>query len=243
MSLYLNLGCGRVVFPLDEACPPEYMHHLQPLDPACFGPGWVNVDKYAMPGIQEQIDLFRFPWVKSSDGRTWDDNSVDMIWAAHIVEHVPHHCRPAAGLPPEFAEAYTRLTDEMDGFFLFFAEAWRILKPGGLIHVRAPFGICIASLSDPTHTRYLTPGTFGYLGGQDDVAAAPFDYHLPMRFQFVSTPIYRWRGKWGARAEASQLTYDDLMEILWDEPGAVDEFRLTLQALKPEAEPMSPSGD
>ncbi len=225
----LNLGCGRVIFPLSRDAIP-YGDHLQPLEDACFEPGWTNVDRHALAGVDEVIDLFTFPWVRSSNGSPFNDDSVDLIWAAHIVEHIPHAVRPARMIPLGWRRQYDEWCEQMDGFFVFFAEAYRILKPGGLIVIRAPFAACYAALSDPTHTRYLTPGSFSYLQpqGQD----APFDYQLPMHFALLdeSSVTYRLRGRW--HAERNNLTNAGLMEALQTYNGVADEFRLTLRAVK-----------
>jgi len=46
--------------------------------------GVVNVDIIASPGIDEIVDLNKFPW-------KWKDNSVDGIHASHILEHFLDH--------------------------------------------------------------------------------------------------------------------------------------------------------
>lgn len=229
MSLYLNLGAGRVAFPLIEGQEP-YGQHLKPLPPEVYLPGWVNVDKFNNPGIQAVVDLFRFPWV-TLDGDTFAESNADAIYAGHIIEHVPHQCRLFSGaLSPDVRSRYENMVDNYDGFFLFMYECWRILKPGGLIYVRAPFAYSTPALADPTHTRYLVPGSFGYLSGQDDATAAPFDYHLPMRFELVESPLMRYTAMF--TAQMGQMTEQQINEIPYQITNAVDEFRITLRAIK-----------
>lgn len=231
MTLKLNLGCGRLTFPLarDQEFTPEIKHHLREVPDAVYEPGWVNVDKYAVPGVDETIDLFRFPWVRSSNGSPWNDNSVDEIWAAHIIEHVPHQVTVAVGLPPALAHQYGALCARLDGFFMFFAEAYRILKPNGLIHVRCPFAMSYAALSDPTHTRYITPGTFSYLADEGR-EKAPFDYRLPMDFQMVDNYTLRFTSQW--QGEAHKYTQDGINDLMMTYNNVMDEIEITLRAVK-----------
>lgn len=67
----------------------------------------------------------------------WADRSVAEVWALHIFEHVEH--------PIEF-----------------MAECWRILEPGGLLHIEVPHYLSPNAFTDPTHRRYCTPDTFRY---------------------------------------------------------------------------------
>lgn len=192
--LKLNLGAGRHSFPLTRGQEP-HPEHLLPLYDAVYEPGWVNVDKFKFPETQEQVNLFRFPWVRSSNGAPWNDDTFDHIHAGHLVEHVPHQVQVADGLPPQWTRRYGELCANYDGFFVFFAECWRILKPGGTMHIRAPYAFSIPGVADPTHTRLIVPGVFTYLEGQDDPAAAPFDYHLPCRFKIAGVTL-RFREPW-----------------------------------------------
>jgi len=54
----LNLGCGNDI-----------------------KPGWVNVDLYALDGVDKVVDLNETPW-------PWEDNTVSEIHASHVFEHV-----------------------------------------------------------------------------------------------------------------------------------------------------------
>src|SRR5690349_4828657 len=121
----LHLGAGRVIFPANPEQPPA---HLMPLPDSAFEPGWVNVDHIQLPGIQECVDLFKFPWVRSSTGAPWNDDSADEIYCSHLVEHIPHQVGVVPNLPPALAREYREMADSLDGWFMFFFECWRILK-------------------------------------------------------------------------------------------------------------------
>lgn len=220
----LNLGCGVFPFPYTRDNVPNH-DHIMPLPDICFEDGWINIDKHAAPGVQEQINLFRFPWIRSSNGNPFNNNSVDVIYAAHIVEHVPHEVKPSTPLFPEV----TQMCDELDGFFVFMAECYRVLKPNGYLYVRCPYATCYSSLSDPTHTRYITPGTFGYLAPRNDLT--PFDYQVPCHFEEAvelggDTFILR------TVKDVSDYSSAGLERMLKSDYSIADEIRIILRAVK-----------
>ena len=259
MSLKLNLGAGQVILPAqklypdeptatrradgEEKTPPAFTgpegydvapvyRHLRPLPETCFEAGWVNVDRHLHPGIQEQVDLFRFPWVRSSNGSPWNDDTVDEIYCSHIIEHVPHEARLADGLPGATAARYRELVERLDGWFMFFYECWRILKPDGRVHVVAPFGLSQAGVSDPTHTRLIVPGSFSYL--KPDNPEAPFDYGIPFKFEVEGAPLIRFREEWAIRA--GELDPQQALKLSMSYFDVCDEIRITLRAVKQHAD-------
>lgn len=90
--------------------------------------GWVNVDLYQH--ADERFDLATFPYPIT-------ENSVDEIYAAHILEHLPS------------------TVDALE-------EWWRICKNGAKITVRVPHYSHIDAYSNPTHKRYFTSSTLDY---------------------------------------------------------------------------------
>ena len=236
MSLKLNLGAGRVILPAHKLPVGENGHyqveriyqHLMPLPECAFEPGWVNVDKYPNPGISEAVDLFQFPWVRSSNGSPWNDNSADEIYCSHIIEHIPHAAQVSA-VPGSVAQPYRDMAKHLDGWFVFFYECWRILKPDGLLRIVAPFGMSVAGVADPSHTRYIVSGSFAYLSRNTD-AQAPFDYHLPMWFELAEAPLYRFRGEWAKMIEG--MAPEEATHLAYTYFDVCDEIRLTLRAVK-----------
>ncbi|MFH1605299.1 MAG: methyltransferase domain-containing protein [Pseudomonadota bacterium] len=100
--LRLNLGCGRTILP-----------------------GWINVDKTKLPGVDVGFDL--------NDCSAWNrmpfaDDSVESFLLSHTIEHITNT------LP-------------------LMQELHRIAKPGATIQVRVPYGSSDDADEDPTHVR------------------------------------------------------------------------------------------
>ena len=133
--------------------------------------GWINVDSQPLEGVDQVVNLFEFPWPIA-------DNYADYIIASHLIEHIPHEVRQINS----GNILYRHDIHPLDGFFAFFAEAWRVLKPNGVITCIAPYGATDMAFQDPTHTRYIVPETFTYLMPSVD---SPYDYGLPFRYEFA----------------------------------------------------------
>ena len=174
----LNLGAGKKAAPRSE--------------------GWLNLDKFEYPTTDEfeyrKMDLFRYPW-------DLPDNSVDEVFASHIIEHIPHEAKRSSfpghdeGEHIGEAEWYEKYWDvnrkwnkrwdelkDLDGFFAFFAEIWRVCQPDALVNIVCPFGYTRGAFQDPTHTRYIVPPTFYYLTAEEN---GNWDYHLPLKFKII----------------------------------------------------------
>lgn len=159
---------------------------------------WHNVDRNAEPGVDETLDIFRYPF-------PWADNSFDGALCAHICEHIPHEIRINTGInsygerdsefnmsmarmmgssdPAEMAELdrnrkWLSRRDELaslqDGWYAFFAELHRVLTPGSIIHVLSPYAWSQGGVTDPTHTRLLTEQSFTHSMQPDP--NSPFAY-------------------------------------------------------------------
>lgn len=177
MPLRLNLGCGRAQFPTTEDNP--FTHHLNAYLPdSAFDDeaGWLNVDSKPVLGVQAIVNLFAYPWMRSN-GNPFSSDSVDEIWASHIVEHIPHEAclLPGASHFPDLIKSA-----EIDGWYAFFYECWRVLKPGGVLHIVCPTAFSTSGVGDPQHRRLVVPASFSYFKRNPD---APFDYGLPYEFE------------------------------------------------------------
>ena len=125
---------------------------------------WTNVDMRGLPGVDEVFDLFAYPWPLPS-------HTYDVCIAAHIVEHIPHGIIRNGQLE--------RLHG---GWFAWWDELGRVMKPGGVVYVLCPFAWGNAAVMDPTHTRYVIFESFGYLKANPD---APFDYPLVYNWDMI----------------------------------------------------------
>lgn len=232
MKTGLNLGCGRATFPTTPDNP-YTQHLLYAIHNGCpeamdSSVQWTNVDRVNGPNINAVINLWRLPWLKS-DNRPFADNSFDFVWMSHLIEHIPHDMRinPNAHM----LDGYLTKLSQQDGdmWWGWFYEIWRILKPGGQAHIITPYALSLGALGDPTHTRYITPSTFGYFSPNDD---APFDYDLPYRFKQVPSTrgseavnaLYRMTGKSMKLREqiAALRKLKDALETGSAERGAID---------------------
>ena len=83
----------------------------------------------------QQVDVIRD--LEDAD-LPFDDNSVDFVLCSHILEHIRNY------IP-------------------LMKEIHRVLKPGGILHIRVPEFPCAAAIADPTHVRYFCPESFTYL--------------------------------------------------------------------------------
>lgn len=85
-------------------------------------------------------DLLEVPWPIKS-------NSVEQVFCSHFVEHLPHW-RPGW---------------ELDGWWRFFDELWRVMKDGATGEFIHPYAMSARAFWDPTHTRYVHDMTWHYL--------------------------------------------------------------------------------
>jgi hypothetical protein len=104
------------------------------------------------------------------------DNTYDYAIAAHICEHIPHHIVWEG----QFVHHHP---EYQDGWFAWFAELWRILKPGGTAHILVPYAWSNSAISDPTHTRYLTPATFAYFNNAHE--ESNFHYRMKQKWEYI----------------------------------------------------------
>lgn len=92
-------------------------------------PGFRGVDFYTATDVQH--DLFNGDWSFTAD------DSVDVFYSSHFVEHVPDLNR-------------------------FMANAWRKLRDGGFFLITTPYGASDRAWQDPTHVRPIFRQTYWY---------------------------------------------------------------------------------
>ena len=182
---YLNLGCGNI--PLPRARP---AHHALVDEVIYAYPEWTNIDRNAAPGVNMVADIFEYPW-------KLPDNGFDGALLAHIVEHIPHeikllHARTVSNEQDNSEAVWInkqrlRLSKLQNGWFAFWSELYRVLTPGAIAHVVSPYGMTMGGITDPTHTRYITEGTFTHSMAPDP--GAPFNYETGCHFELVANPV------------------------------------------------------
>ena len=142
MGAKLNLGCGKDIRPSAE--------------------GWINMDIAPLPGVDVVHDFMEFPW-------PFADNSIDHVFASHVMEHVPH---------------YVPSHPKKNGFIVVMEELHRVLAPGATVEILSPHPESADRWADPTHTRVVHPRNFAYFD-----PAGTFDYYSKARFKLVKTEI------------------------------------------------------
>lgn len=93
------------------------------------------------------------------------DDSVDLIVAMHVIEHIGQ-------------------TGQTEGWFQFWEEAYRVLRPNGRLSFECPYHSSVWAWADPTHVRAISEYTFLYFN-QDAYrcgGAIP-DYRIRCDFQ------------------------------------------------------------
>jgi len=176
----LNLGCGRIILPCEQPAHHRFLPSEIYTDPAIR---WDNADLHANDGVNLILDAFDYPWKTeqlSANGAysvEWEipDNTYDVVLAAHLIEHIPH----VVTRNGQFAKS-------SGGWWAWWDELGRVLKPDGVAYVLFPYGWSNGGLMDPTHTRYLTLEAFGYFAPNPD---APFDYHLKHLWDVMYGPM------------------------------------------------------
>jgi len=138
--LKLNLGCNR--------------HPIE---------GYVNVDIEKFEGVDQTADLEK-PW-------PWEDESVEEILTADLPEHLrvwyeepdPDLLEKALETDSvQFVVDALRKPKRHYGIIHFMNEAYRVLKPGGLLKLKIPSTESMAWAQDPTHVSYWNENTLLY---------------------------------------------------------------------------------
>jgi SAM-dependent methyltransferase len=128
-------------------------------------PGHVGLDVYLYEGVDLLCNL--------EEGLPFGDNSVDRVYANHVLEHIEH-------LVPLMQEIY------------------RVCRPNAAVEVRVPYYASVGAFKDPTHCRFFAEGTFEYFSPSRWTG---FDYGFGVHFEIVRisytfVPPFRRIGKY-----------------------------------------------
>jgi len=107
----------------------------------------MNIDILDLPGINKVCDV-RY-------GLTFDNNSFDEVYADYVLCQI----------------------GETEHFIKAMNEVWRVLKPGGLFHIKVPDARFPASFQDPMDCRYFVAETFDYFD-KDHYRFQKFHYNF-----------------------------------------------------------------
>lgn len=228
---YLNAGCGRIILPA-----PKPAHHAL-IDDAIYGyPLWLNADRNAEPGVDQTVDLFRYPW-------PWADNSFDGALLTHIVEHIPHEAK-SSFQPDIYKQAPTvqQFLEEIrkekqhedalreryqDGWYAFMSELYRVLTPGSIAHILSPYAWSQGAVTDPTHTRLITEHVWTHSMRPDP--DSPFRYETGgLHFEMVGYPRFNLTEPFGHLRDKPEI----LQHALMTQINVVYEIGVQMRAIK-----------
>jgi SAM-dependent methyltransferase len=108
----------------------------------------------------------------------WEDNSFDFIVACAVLEHLR-----------------LNLVESLN-------ECWRILRPGGHIHMKLPYWQSDAAHQDPTHYWFFTLGSFDQ-----------FDPETKRGRDYAFYTVRKWRIDRPPRLNPEKTSIIVLMEV------------------------------
>jgi predicted SAM-dependent methyltransferase len=114
--------------------------------------GFTGVDIAKCEGVDVVHNLNHYPW-------PFKDGSVSEAYTSHYIEHIPlAYWNPGNKYTPEMASEKS-----VDALCKFFEEVYRILAPGGVLKIIAPYYNHQRCWQDPTHRRAICDSTFFYV--------------------------------------------------------------------------------
>jgi predicted SAM-dependent methyltransferase len=129
-------------------------------------PGWLNVDSGPDPRTPQEIEDSRADYLRADLNQPWPwpDNSVDVIYAHDVFEHLGNIHWGA--VRPDEHPGYPRRREDaqpgdvygafdVPGKIWAFNEAWRVLRPGGMLDMTVP-----CAYFEHKGQRFLNPGAF-----------------------------------------------------------------------------------
>jgi SAM-dependent methyltransferase len=168
----------------------DILNGSRTLDVGCGSkklPGATGIDMLALPGVDIVHNLESFPWPIA-------DNSYDLVFANHFLEHV-------SDVPRTIGEMH------------------RILSPRGRVVIQVPYFRSTDAFGDPTHQRFFTARSLDYFI-QDAGRFERFSY-TPFSFSRIGfwyawpheskNPITKMFKRWIA---SHPDTYDQYVSLL-----------------------------
>jgi len=180
-------------------------------------PGAIGLDIDALPGVAIVADLSR--------GLPFRDNSLDEVYAIHILEH-------------------------FDNFIQIMEEIYRCCRPNAVLHIKVPHASCsYVTWKDPTHRRGMLLSTFTYFD-QTYFDGSAFRHYTSAHFRIEHAklkftlegrdwvPRPRRLAEWIVHALANRdRRAQYLCERYWANLVGIEEVELRLRAIKDPAPP------
>lgn len=175
--------------------------------------GFINVDIYGEP---DQVwDLEQTPW-------PWESDSVDEVVLRHVLEH---------------------LGKSSNEFLSIIKELYRVCRHGAVIHIEVPHPMHEHAYQDPTHVRFIDPGTFTLFSQRLNreaiaagSAATPLGIYLNVDFELAGDPEFVLDPQWYAKLQNGEIDMDTLSHAMKHYRNVVCETRFKLQVIKSEAQ-------
>lgn len=172
--------------------------------------GYVSVDSF--PGCEPDVlwDLERTPW-------PFANNSVDEIFAFHVLEHIGQ--TPAT-------------------FFAVIREIYRVVRHGGTIAAVVPHPLHRSFISDPTHVRPFTVETFLMFSRANNLKWQKAGKNVSMLALMLDVNFVPLRveeffdDKWKARIQNGEISETEARELGQSRYGVFREIRARLRVDK-----------
>lgn len=155
----LHLGCGRRKSAADLGMEFKVGDNLD--EPYTGTVTWLNLD--GNPDVMPDVLC-----VLGRDHIPLPDNSVNLVVAQHVIEHIGE-------------------IGKTEAWFYFWEELYRVMKPNGRVQFECPYHTSLWAWADPTHVRPISEYTFLYLN-QDayTVGGSIPDYRPKFDFQLMT---------------------------------------------------------
>jgi SAM-dependent methyltransferase len=125
----------------------------------------------------------------------YKDKGVDMVWN---LERFPWPF-PNNSIDEINCDHYIEHTKDL---IAFMNERYRVLVPGGIAKIRAPYYNSMRAWQDPTHTREISEATFLYFNKNwRDLNKLS---HYPIKADFDFTYGYDFMPEWSMRSEEAK---------------------------------------
>ena len=118
--------------------------------------GFINLDMMSAPGVDVVHDILVTPW-------PFEDSSLGAINAMHILEHIPLVYVQHKGR-------------SVDALVAVMNECWRVLVPGGRLHIEVPTIHEQGAWQDPTHRRWMVENSVYYFARKPEAVPGTPNY-------------------------------------------------------------------